>query len=93
MDKIYIRVHEILEQCGFPLPELLVAVKNGALPVYQYMKSKLDFLPVDDFTSFVNDYVIFEKKRTEKGFKESMAFIDSEIDKGDDKLRAHYGDL
>ena len=93
MDKIYIRVHEILEQCGFPLPELLVAVKNGEIPIYEYKKSKLDYLPVNDFASFVNDYVIFEKKRTEDGFKEALAFIDSEIDKGVDKLYTHYGDL
>lgn len=93
MDKVYIRVHEILEQCGFPLPELLVAVKNGEIPVYQYMKSKLDYLPVNDFASFVNDYVIFEKKRTEDGFKKELAFIDSEIDKGVGKIHAHYGDL
>lgn len=93
MDKVYIRVHEILEQCGFPFPELLVAVKNGDIPVYQYMKSKLDYFPVNDFTSFMNNYVIFEKKRTEDGFKDALAFIDSEIDKEVDKLHAHYGDL
>lgn len=93
MDKVYVRVHEILEQCGFPLSELLVAVKNGEIPVYQYMKSKLDYLPVNYFTSFVNDYVIFEKRRSEKAFKEATAFIDREIDKGVGKIHAHYGEL
>lgn len=66
MEKVYIQVHELLTSYNAPFSELVEMVKSKRLSVY-YMKF-CDYIKIDDFNIFVDDYIERERKRLENQY-------------------------
>ncbi len=73
MDKVYIPVKELLTAYGVPFSELMERVQSGSLSVY-YMKA-YDYIRVENFDSFIDDWIARQRKRLENQYTSEICNI------------------
>lgn len=97
MDKVYIQLRELVEQCGASLSELMELANNGKLAVYFYSKKKFEYFLIPDFNNrfglYTTSEIERETKRLEHEKIKQLQFIDNEVSKAEEGINKYRCEL